>query len=227
MIHFILSFIETALTAFAMEQCQNDMTCSRCNASFYCSRAHQIADVKRHKAKCVNAAPMVPNSDVQRPFAASEESRGVKVVLFPANGLPPRIISMECHVRTSTVWHGLKEEWIDLRGILEARGALCGAVGSVKRASTRSSRLYLAVGEGDRTPDTPQNFCIRRYTEGHNDTVWLGNVVGVRCREPTTKYMQYLDVTDQDLAAFISYFEAFGTSRVPAVPEILIRQGSD
>ncbi|OJT11661.1 hypothetical protein TRAPUB_11803, partial [Trametes pubescens] len=173
-------------------------------------------DLKRHKTLCANPAPVINEA---RPIACDKlETRNV--ILFPANGLPPQIIAVECRIKMSETWDGLQEELLNLSHILGTDGSLCGAVGLTrKRSSTHHSRLYL-----ERVNQTSQglteNYCVRRITEGHNDFAWYGNVVGIRRREPPSKYIQYLDVTDQDIASFITYFQEFGTRRAPALPDV-------
>ncbi|KAI0352824.1 hypothetical protein OH77DRAFT_1427940 [Trametes cingulata] len=203
--------------------CQ-EAVCSRCSTSRYCSRAHQMADRKRHRAVCANPAPSALTPLHQQ--IPREELRSVKVVLFPANGLPARIISVECQVETSAIYHGLREDWLDLRQVVGAPAIFAGAIGFTRRSSGRSSRLYLGVVD-QTAPDNPVNYCIRRYTEGRDAPTWSGNAVGFRRREPTTKYMQYLDVTDDDIPAFVTYFREFGTSRAPAVPDVVLLQAAD
>ncbi|KAI0375760.1 hypothetical protein BV20DRAFT_1048033 [Pilatotrama ljubarskyi] len=190
----------------------------------YCSRAHQIADRERHRTVCANPAPRALRALQQQ--IPREEHRSVKVVLFPANGLPPRIISVDCRVETSTIYHGLQEDWLDLREVVGAPAIFAGAIGSTRRSSRRSSRLYLGLAD-QTTPYASVNLCIRRYTEGRDGPAWTGNAVGFRRREPTTKYMQYLDVTDDDVPAFVTYFREFGTARAPAVPDVLLFQSAD
>ncbi|KAI0775996.1 hypothetical protein BD413DRAFT_258039 [Trametes elegans] len=199
-----------------------EAVCSRCKLAYYCSRAHQFADLKRHKAHCINPAPTAALTQPQQVLCGE---RKVDVVLFPANGLPPQITSVTCILESIPVWHGLKNEWIDLRGLIDGPSAISGAVGSIRRSSTPHTRLYLICATRD-TENPPRNMCIRRYTEGHNDVAWMGNVVGLRRREPATKFMQYFDVTDRDLAAFVAYSKDFGTGRISTIPDLLICQSS-
>lgn len=46
-------------------------------------------------------------------------------------------------------------------------------------------------------------------TDNHDEIAWYRNVVGFRCREPTSKYTQYLEVsvTGQDIASFVTSFQ--------------------
>ncbi|KAI0832543.1 hypothetical protein BC628DRAFT_1414831 [Trametes gibbosa] len=203
--------------------CQNlsdqGIACSRCKNVYYCSRKHQITDVKRHKSLCVNPASLVINT-VPEPITCDERKR-VDAILFPMNGLPPRIVSLECSVQTSTIWHGLKEDTIDFNALLESPIVISGAIGSTNRSSTHPSRLYLVLVD-QRTNDKPRNECIYRYSKGRHDYTWTGDAIGVRRREPTTKYVQYLDVTQQDIAPFATYFQEYGTARAPEIPDVVM-----
>ncbi|KAL1940782.1 hypothetical protein VTO73DRAFT_7823 [Trametes versicolor] len=57
-----------------------------------------------------------------------------------------------------------------------------------------------------RSPDSRPSQDI---TDNHDDIAWYRNVVGFRCREPTSKYTQYLEVsvTGQDIASFVTSFQ--------------------
>ncbi|KAH9850705.1 hypothetical protein C2E23DRAFT_833884 [Lenzites betulinus] len=195
------------------------IVCSRCRSARYCSRKHQIKDVKRHKSLCANPAPAIPNTTSTAVTCA--ERKRVDAILFPMNGLPPHIISLECHVGTSPIWHGLKEEYIDLSAVLESPVVLCGAIGSTKRSAAHPSRLYLVVVD-QTSDDKPRNECIYRYTKGRHKSIWTGDAIGVRRREPTTKYVQYVDVTQEDLAPFVTYFQEYGSARAPEIPEVVM-----
>ncbi|KAL1944270.1 hypothetical protein VTO73DRAFT_3455 [Trametes versicolor] len=178
-----------------------------------------MTDIKRHKTLCANPAPVVSDT-VQQPINYAERKTRT-VILFPANGLPPRIIPVECRIKMSETWGGL-QEWLDLSHILGTNGSMCGGVGLTrKRPSMHDSRLYLERVD-QTSQDITENCCVRRFTEGHNDIVWYGNLVGVRRREPSSKYIQYLDVTDQDIASFITYFQKNGTRLAPAIPDVVM-----
>ncbi|RPD67032.1 hypothetical protein L226DRAFT_608289 [Lentinus tigrinus ALCF2SS1-7] len=192
-----------------------DVKCSRCGAAYYCDRKHQFADLKRHKAQCANPAPTVakPPRAPETLFPSvteSEEVRLVSVILFPASGMPAHIISMECAIHDNPIYHGLKEEWVDFRTYIHASSVTAGAVGPIRRTSQPHSRLYIAWSDSALDDGSPINLCIRRYTEGHSEAIWRGNLIGFRAREPTRKHMQYLDATDRDIAMFASFFRDNG-----------------
>ncbi|KAI0638303.1 hypothetical protein C8Q77DRAFT_423722 [Trametes polyzona] len=219
-------FQPTGTKYCASAQCTSraspEFRCCRCEFARYCSRAHQISDITRHKRECTNPAPTT--RDIHPSQALNVELKTVKVFLFPMNGLPAQIISVECRVRASPIWHGLKEEWIDLRSVLNASSTLSAAISPYRQNRASGRGLYL-VAASQTGPDTPTNGCIQRYArECGNVYSWKGNLVGVRCREPTTKYIQYLDVVDKDLDAFITYFQHFGTARAPLIPQVLIHR---
>lgn len=179
--------------------------------------------MKRHKAQCTNPGPTVakpPRIPELPPLVALENEvmRPVSVILFPASGIPAHIISMDCFVRDNPVYHGLKEEWIDFRTYIDAAQVVtAGAVGPIRRTSQPHSRLYIAWSDTAMHDGSPANLCVRRYTDGHNEGVWRGNLIGFRAREPTRKHMQYLDVTDRDIAMFASFFrENGGLGELPA-----------
>ncbi|KAI0720252.1 hypothetical protein C8T65DRAFT_8428 [Cerioporus squamosus] len=208
----------------------DEVKCSRCHAAYYCDRKHQFADLKRHKAQCANAAPTVakPSRAPEAPLQATPENevmRPISVILFPASGMPAHIISMDCFVRDNPIYHGLKEEWVDFRTYIDASAVTAGAVGPIRRTSQPHSRLYIAWSDTALHDGSPANLCVRRYTEGHNEAIWRGNLIGFRAREPTRKHMQYLDVTDRDIAMFASFFRENGG--LADLPDVLVRHFYD
>ncbi|KAI9056564.1 hypothetical protein FKP32DRAFT_1599299 [Trametes sanguinea] len=209
-------------------QCVRDLaiTCCRCRIAYYCSRGHQMEDVRRHRTLCANPAPpdpAVPKTPHLR--GVWDDRKTVDVVLFPANGLPPQIVSRTCLVRTSTIWHGLKEELLDFGPSLRGCALLFIGVGFIKRTSSYRSRLYLGTRDDHLTSD-PVNLCIHRYSNGSDARTWRGDVIGIRCREPMSKYMQHFDVTPDDLSTFETYLRTSRTQprRSADIPEVVIRQ---
>ncbi|KAI0335586.1 hypothetical protein GY45DRAFT_812677 [Cubamyces sp. BRFM 1775] len=193
-----------------------NIVCSRCRTTYYCSREHQIADIGRHKGNCIN--PPREQAVDHSPSQLHCEERKVDMVLFPANGLPPMVITLDCYAWMSPIHHGLKEEFVDLQTLLKANTIICYAVGSRRSASRRCTRLYLA--RGNVPSGGPTNMCIRRFAEERDSSVWTGDVVGFRCREPTTKYLQYLDVNQDDISILIIHLKQFGSARASAIPDV-------
>ncbi|KAJ8461783.1 hypothetical protein ONZ51_g11319 [Trametes cubensis] len=196
--------------------CDVDIVCCRCRTTYYCSRKHQIADVEQHKQHCTNP-PRERTVDESPRHIQSEVSK-VNMVLFPANGLPPMVITMDCYAWMSPIYHGLREEFVDLQTLLKANTIFCYAVGSARPSASRSTRLYLA--RGDLPSGGPMNMCVRRYVSERDSSTWTGDVVGFRCREPTTKYLQYLDVNQDDIPMFVTHLKHFGLSRTSTTPNI-------
>ncbi|KAH9899755.1 hypothetical protein C8Q73DRAFT_680932 [Cubamyces lactineus] len=196
-----------------------NIVCSRCRATYYCSRDHQIADIMRHKTNCTN--PPREQTVVNSPRNLHCEERKVEMVLFPANGLPPMVIVVDCYAWMSPVHDGLKEDFVDFQTLLNASTIVCHAVGSTRRSASRhTTRLYLA--RGNFPHGGPTNMCIRRLTEGCDSSTWTGDVVGFRCREPTAKFMQYLKVNQEDIPILVTHLKQFGTTRASTIPDVPI-----
>lgn len=155
----------------------------------------------------------------------NDETRLVRVILFPASGMPAHIITMECFLRDNPIYHGLKEEWVDFRTYIHSPTITAGAVGPIRRTSQPHSRLYIAWSDYTLTDGSPVNLSVRRYTDGHSEAIWRGNLIGFRAREPTRKHMQYLDVTHKDIATFASFFQDHKGLADP--PDVLLRHFYD
>lgn len=159
--------------------------------------------------------------------ADEEQVRTVDVVLFPASGLPACIISMECFIRNNRIYHGLKEEWLDLREYIDSPRITSVAIGPIRRSARPHSRLYLAWNDSAWCDGSAINYCVRRYTQGHHQAIWHGNLIGYRAREPTRKHMEYIDITDKDIAMFAAFFTEHKAQEPTEVPDTVVRHFYD
>lgn len=196
--------------------------CTQCKIARYCQRAHQISvsratiqdahmltsfqDIRRHRCECLGS-----------PRRRGVEMHGISVLLFDANEASSRLTQVGCRLLKDGVVPDQDHHDMDWETHL---GATPDCViehwpvdGTLHRfQSTRQhhptwAQIYLAVLSDDTLPicRRPVNCCIAHLTEGRPKR-WRGNVIGYRACEPKRIYTQFMDVSMDELPAFISFF---------------------
>ncbi|RDX53960.1 hypothetical protein OH76DRAFT_1168959 [Lentinus brumalis] len=170
-------------SAPALEQ----VCCSQCQRARYCKRAHQIADVGRHKAVCVASSS-----------GASAKTRTVDAIFFPANESSPRIVKVNCRVHRDGPAGNPEKHELDWSSYLSSDHEFVPhPIAPVERESSRhthSSRLFLVFDHSAVfNANMPVNRCAMQLTGGKSAMLWRGDLLGYRVREPSEDHAQFMD----------------------------------
>ncbi|TFK94674.1 hypothetical protein K466DRAFT_246304 [Polyporus arcularius HHB13444] len=184
--------------------------CPQCQRARYCKRAHQIADVGRHKAVCVASSS-----------GASVKTRTVDAIFFPANESFPRIVKVNCRVHRGGPAGNPEKHELDWSSYLSSDHEFVPhPIAPVERESSRhthSSRLFLVFDHSAIfNANMPVNRCAMQLTGGNSAMLWRGDLLGYRVREPSEDHAQFMDASMDDLSAFTQFLKYHCT--VPPMP---------
>ncbi|OSD04363.1 hypothetical protein PYCCODRAFT_151023 [Trametes coccinea BRFM310] len=123
-----------------------------------------------------------------------------------------------CLVRTTAIWHALKEASLDFGPSFVA--ARCSA----SRRGPSSAPPPTAADSISRR--CTGNLCVRRCSDGIITKSRRSDVIGISCLDPSSHCMQHLNVTQDDLFIFKTHIRAFRTITgwSEAIREVAIRR---
>ncbi|KAI0361150.1 hypothetical protein OH77DRAFT_401332 [Trametes cingulata] len=191
-----------------MHQCQvcfaeADTRCARCHKAYYCGREHSVS---RHRRECgVLAAGL--ESQVGHPLK-------VKAVLFPVEGVQPRIVDVWYKLELWNPTPDLPKHSPNLRpffGNLEVRPTTIERDGFRPGASPLGHSLTLIRSRNFAQPGQQRNRCIESIAP--NGFKWHNNVLVLRCTPPAERIAQYDDMTEEDVRVVKKYFEEGGDGK--------------
>jgi len=172
------------------------LRCSLCRQAHYCSQEHNVQGWPTHQADC------------QSPTSGT---RTVTGLLFPAKETQPRLVQVEYKLQPSEDYPEHIEQLLDFKpwfGKNTVRPHTIDRIGRDGPALGRTLTMFFNdnfFADGD-----PLNKCAQTVVSGGSGHRWGGDLLVLRAREPTWKYIQYYNATMDDLEPMIVYLREYG-----------------
>ncbi|KAI0715122.1 hypothetical protein C8Q76DRAFT_729703 [Earliella scabrosa] len=188
--------------------------CSRCKFARYCSQEHSASDWKRHKRECPILAGGIDNQ-VGYPLK-------VKGVVFPVEGGPPRMVDIPYKLAPGWMHEHIPSHELDLSTVFGRPGVATSRtrieIAGYHSGTPLGHRLTLIHNDNFIAEDRPVNRCIHEIHQGRGYK-WCDYLAAVRNVDKEDRVLQYQDITPQDVAAVVRYFEQGGDGHAALAPE--------
>lgn len=178
------------------------------------SRKPKVSDMSSCKGHILTRHQMSQGTSLDLLPDVVEGTRSIDVLLFPSDVSSPQIVHVDCRIEGDEEYPSEESHSIDWKSLLGQDAAFsCLPIGQVEMRPgmlLTPSRLYLAFNDCFAIDGSPLNLCAYQLTGGRGHTDWGGNLVGYRAREPADSLTQFMDVSMNDLAAFVRFLEDHG-----------------